>query len=198
MPAPSPVTFELRVSLLHLEPEIWRLLRVPHDIRMDRLHTVLQLAFGWTDSHLHQFHVIDREGRVKGYVGQPDPDAVGGPFGRRPPTQDETKRQLKNFLAKPGDRLGYEYDFGDGWLHSLELIAAQPQTTRLTSALCLDGARACPPEDCGGPPGYDNLLVAIADPQHPEHAEMKDWLGEFDPAEFKPDSVNRVLARMKI
>ena len=106
--------YDIWVSLMHIQPEIWRLIRVPADIRMDRLHDVLQVAFGWTDSHLHQFHVIDAKGGTKAYIGRPDPDFAG-----TTPTQDETKSLLKNFLTNPGDRIGYEYDFGDGWLHEI-------------------------------------------------------------------------------
>ena len=119
--------FEIRVSLLHVRPEVWRTIRVPADIRMDRLHGVLQEVLGWTDSHMHQFHVIDAKGGTKAYVGRPD-----GEFERDTRTQDETKRLLKNFLTKPGDRIGYEYDFGDGWLHEIKLEAVSPQTARLT------------------------------------------------------------------
>ena len=90
---PSPA-YDLRVTMLHIQPEIWRLIRVPADIRMDRLYEVLQIAVGWTDSHLHQFHVFDSNGRTKAFVKIPDPDFEG-----RTPTQDETKRLLKNFLA---------------------------------------------------------------------------------------------------
>jgi hypothetical protein len=198
MPAAKPLVFELRLSLLYVAPEVWRLLRVPDDIRMDRLDRVIQAAFGWTNSHLHQFHLIDAKGGIKGYVGRPDPDALPDIFGRRPPTQDETKRQLKNFLAKPGDRIGYEYDFGDGWLHSVELVSVHPQASRPATAICLDGARACPPEDCGGPPGYEQLLKTVGNPKAHDHAEMKEWLGEFDPAAFNLAATNRALTRFKL
>jgi hypothetical protein len=200
MPAAStrPLAFELRVSLLDVAPGVWRLIRVPHDIRMDRLDRVIQAAFGWTNSHLHQFHLIDAKGGINGYVGKLDPDAMSDIFGRRPPTQDETKRLLKNFLAKPGDRIGYEYDFGDGWLHSVELVAVHSQASRLTAAICLDGARTGPPEDCGGPPGYEQMLETVANPKHPEHAEMKEWLGEFDAAAFDLRATNRALARCRV
>jgi hypothetical protein len=198
MPGAPHSAFELRLSLLYVAPEVWRLIRVPHDIRMDRLDRVIQAAFGWTNSHMHQFHLIDAKGGTKGYVGKPDPDSIGVMFGRRPPTQDETKRILKNFLAKPGDRIGYEYDFGDGWLHSVELVAVHPQASRLAAAVCLDGARACPPEDCGGPPGYEQLLETVANPTAPDHAEMREWLGDFDPAAFDLPATNRALARLKL
>jgi len=196
MPAADPLVFDLRISLQYLAPEIWRLVRVPHDIRMDRLHLVIQIAFGWTDSHLHQFHLADAKGHLKGLVGTPDPDRPA--FGRRPPTQDETKRQLKNFFSKAGDFMAYEYDFGETWLHHLALVAVQTQTARLATPLCLDGARACPPEDCGGPPGFENLLVALADPKHPEHEEMKENFDDLDPAAFDLRATNRDLARLKV
>ena len=202
MPRPSasrPVAHDLRISLQYLQPEIWRLIRVPHDIRMDRLHHVLQMAFGWTNSHLHQFHLIDGAGNITGYVGKPDPDSPGDFLGRRSPTQNEAKRLLKNFIEKPGDRIGYEYDFGDSWLHDLTLAAVHEQTTRLTSPLCLDGARSGPPEDCGGPPGFEHLLDVLKKPKHREHAEMKGWLGDdFDPAAFDLTGINRALARTKV
>ena len=194
-----PLAFDLRVTLYYLQPEIWRLLRVPHDIRMDRLHGVLQTAFGWTNSHLHQFHVFDGTGKITGYVGQPDPDSPSVFLGRRPPTQDETRRLLKNFLAKPGDRLGYEYDFGDSWLHEITLAAVESQLRRLAHAVCLDGARACPPEDCGGPPGYERLLGILKKPKHPEYADTIEWLGSsFDPASFDLAATNRALAQVRV
>ena len=193
------LAFDLRISLRYLQPEIWRLIRVPHDIRMDRLDQVVQIAFGWTNSHMHQFHLINGEGKITGYVGKPDPDSPGVFLGRRPPTQDETKRLLKNFLEKPGDRIGYEYDFGDSWLHDITLAAVHEQTARLTSPLCLDGARAGPPEDCGGPPGFEHLLEVLKKPRHREYVEMRDWLGdEFDPAAFDLAGSNRALACLRI
>ena len=188
----STSAYEIRVTLMHISPEIWRLIRVPGDIRMDRLHDVLQAAFGWTDSHLHQFHVIDERGGTKAYVGRPNPDFAGST-----PTQDETKRLLKNFLAKPGDRLGYEYDFGDGWIHEVKLEAVHVQSARLTTPLCLDGARACPPEDCGGPPGFAHVLDAIANPKRADK-ELAEWVSDYDPAAFDLTAVNLTLGKRRI
>ena len=188
----STSAYEIRVPLMHIRPEIWRLIRVPSDIRMDRLHDVLQVAFGWTDSHLHQFHVIDAKGGTKAYVGRPNPDFAGST-----PTQDETKRLLKNFLAKPGDRLGYEYDFGDSWIHEVKLEAVHIQSARLTTPLCLDGAQACPPEDCGGPPGFARVLDAIANPKRADK-ELAESVGDYDPAVFDLTAVNRVLGKRRI
>jgi hypothetical protein len=191
------VAFDLRVTLLYIEPSIWRSIRVPHDIRMDKLDGVLQTAFGWTDSHLHQFHVIDANGKTKAYVGRPDPNSVLEGLGRRPVTQDETKRLLKNFLTQSGDWMRYEYDFGDGWLHEINLIEIHPQSARLSIALCLDGARAGPPEDCGGPPGFAGVLAAVANPSGADQ-EFSEWLGDYDPTAFDLRNINRALARRRI
>lgn len=185
-------TYDIRVTMFHIEPEIWRLLRVPADIRMDRLHDVLQIAMGWTDSHLHQFHVIDAKGGTKAFVGKPDPNFEGST-----PTQDETKRLLKNFLSKPGDRIGYEYDFGDGWLHEIKLVTVHSQSAWLGAALCLDGARACPPEDCGGVPGFQRVLTACANPKRADR-DLREWLGDYAPEAFDLAAKNRVLAKRKL
>jgi hypothetical protein len=194
-----PLSFDLRVTLYYVRPEVWRLLRVPHDIRMDRLHGVLQMAFDWTNSHLHQFHLMDEKGSITGYIGMCEPDSLGIFPARQPPAQDETKRLLKNFLSKPGDRIGYEYDFGDSWLHEITLAAVGSQPRRLTHASCLDGARACPPEDCGGPPGYDHLRAILKKPRHPEYAETIEWLGGgFDPAGFDLAGTNRALEHVRV
>jgi len=187
-----PSAYDIRVSLMHILPEIWRLIRISADIRMDRLHDVLQTALAWTDSHLHQFHVIDAKSGTKAYVGRPDPDFEG-----RTPTQDETKRLLKNFLTKPGDRIGYEYDFGDSWLHEIKLTAVHAQSARLSTPLCLDGARACPPEDCGGPSGFQDVLAALANRKR-AHKDLIEWLGDYDPAAFDLGAVNRLLAKRRI
>ncbi len=188
----SLLAYDIRVSLMHIQPEIWRLIRVPADIRMDRLHDVLQIALGWTDSHLHQFHVIDAKGGTKAYVGRPDPDFEG-----RTSTQDETKRLLKNFLAKPGNRIGYEYDFGDSWRHEIKLTAVHAQSVRLSTPLCMEGARACPPEDCGGVPGFEHVLAASTNPKRVVK-DLVEWLGDYDPTAFDLAAVNRVLARQRV
>ena len=181
-----------------MSKETWRLVRVPHDIRMDRLHEVLQYAMGWEQSHMHQFHLFDAAGTITGYVGIPEPGALM-PCEDDPTTQDETKRLLKNFLTKPGDRLGYEYDFGDSWLHEIALASVETLEKRLSRAACLAGARACPPEDCGGPPGYEDLLKIIKKPKHPEYDSMIEWVGEgFDPAAFDLTATNEVVGRCKV
>jgi hypothetical protein len=106
--------------------------------------------------------------------------------------------RLQQVLAKPGRKIVYEYDFGDGWEHAIVLEKVLSIDSKTRYPRCLDGARACPPEDCGGVPGYADFLEAIRDPDHEEHEQMRDWIGgEFDPEEFHLDLVNRELRTIR-
>jgi hypothetical protein len=172
--------YQLKVTLRGIRPPIWRRLRVSGAVTLARLHDVLQEAFGWTNSHLHQFRV----GREA--FGVPDRDGWGGPE-----VIDERRVWLDQ-VANAKSRLVYEYDFGDGWEHDVVVervdVASEPMP------ICLDGRRSRPPEDCGGPPGYENLLEALADPKHPEHAEMREWAGPyFQPEHLDLELVNKEL-----
>jgi hypothetical protein len=91
----------------------------------------------------------------------------------------------------------YEYDFGDSWEHEVALEKILEKDPNLKTPVCLDGAMACPPEDCGGIRGYYDYLAALADPKHPEHEEIREWMGEkFDPAKFDLKKINRSLKRL--
>lgn len=171
----------IKVTLRESSPPIWRRLLVPADMTLGEFHEVLQIAMGWTDTHLHHF-------TAKGvYYGTPDPEWDMD-------YRDERRVRLAALLKSPKDRLRYEYDFGDGWEHEVvveEVLAADPSGRY---PWVLAGKRACPPEDCGGIPGYFTLLAALADPAHPEHGELSDWVGEnFDPEKFDAEEVNRVF-----
>ena len=96
-------------------------------------------------------------------------------------------------VIRPGMTFRYDYDFGDGWEHDVRVVG----TTAADSPHCLDGARACPPEDCGGPGGYSELREALADPSHPDHDDLADWLGKpFDPAAFDREASDAALTRL--
>ncbi|WP_300016189.1 plasmid pRiA4b ORF-3 family protein [Pseudonocardia sp.] len=176
--------YRIKVTLRGVRPPVWRRLLVPPDTTLAGLHEILQVAMGWLDGHLHEFVAGTQ------LFGPPDPDA--GP-GRR----DEAGVQLDEVLRRSGDRLRYSYDFGDGWEHDIVLESMEAET--VDTARCTAGRRACPPEDCGGPWGYAELLAAVSDPGHPDHAERVEWAGPyFDPAEFDRAAVNdqlRALAR---
>ncbi len=182
-PEPGDAVFEVMITLLDVTPRVWRRLLVPAAMRLDRLHDTIQVAMGWTNSHLHAFRA---DGAEYGPV-LPDLDY-----------RDERKATLQRLVAKPGDRLVYSYDFGDDWEHEVvveRVLAAEPG---VRYPRCAAGARRCPPEDCGGSWGYAQLREILADPAHDEHADMLEWLeldagSEFDPAAFDAEAVNAAL-----
>jgi hypothetical protein len=157
-------------------------LLVPADITLAKLHGVLQDAMGWTNSHLHCFEI---EGRCIGMVGVEED---------HPELEDERRVRLASVLPKKGAKLVYRYDYGDDWEHVVEVDDVTGHDRRLAYPLCIGGARACPPEDCGGAGGYENLLSVLASPEHDEHDEMLTWIGgHFDPDGFDANSVNRLF-----
>ena len=173
----SRTVFQIKVSLKGSRPPIWRRLLVRDTVSLRNLHELLQFAMGWTDSHLHQF--------VKGETcyGSPHPEMV-----------DEKRAKLNSILRKPKDRILYEYDFGDGWLHDVVLERVLDADPKSKYPWLVAGKGACPPEDCGGLWGYYHLLEVLADPGHPEYDEMNDWLGkDFDATAFDVQEMNRIL-----
>lgn len=193
-PRPDVVTFRVRVDLRGAKPPIWRRLDLASDLPLDELHDVVQAAMGWTDSHLHAFtkgdsrHDRFAEHYLTAYDLEEGDEGVA-----------EWEVRLDEVLAKPGDRLLYTYDFGDGWEHTIRLEAVLDRPDDgAPAAVCVDGRRACPPEDCGGLPGYEEILEANARPEVEGTwgREMLDAYfpdGGFDPAAFDKAEVNRYL-----
>ena len=142
------------------------------------------MAMGWTDSHLHGF----RAGRDS--YGVPDPNFPGD-------FNNERNVRL-NKIADEGDTIIYDYDFGDSWEHDLKIEKLLPPEPGAHYPRCLKGSRACPPEDCGGPWGYQNLLDALKDPKHENHEEMLEWFGDgLDPEAFDLDDINEALKHIR-
>lgn len=167
--------FQLKVTLDDTRPPIWRRILVDGNSTLDQLHEVIQAAFGWWDYHLHEFEA----GGTR--YGVPDPDWDWGP-----PPRDERRTRLAS-IAGEGTRIAYVYDFGDSWDHRIVVEKVRAATDAVTLPACIDGRRACPPEDCGGTWGYRELLEILADPEHPEHHERRAWIGRpFDPEAFDP------------
>jgi hypothetical protein len=175
--------YQIKVTLDDTQPPIWRRIRVQGDFSLPRLHAVLQIVMGWTNSHLHGFRVNGR------YYGESDPDYDG-----LLDVIDERQVRLSQIAPDVGSHFVYEYDFGDSWDHELvvEQILSPPKEVQYP--LCMDGYRACPPEDVGVVGGYAELLAAIHNPRHPEHAEWIQWVGgKFDPEAFDLQSANELL-----
>ena len=185
----SPTICQIKVTLLGTKPPIWRRLLIPADITLERLHKVIQVAMGWQDCHLHEFRI------GKQRFGPPDPMAqvFGGPR-----TTSEKKTALYSVLDRVRSKARYLYDFGDDWDHEILLekfLAPEPGETY---PRCIAGAGQGPPEDCGGVPGFYDLLDALADPKHPQHDDLVEWMGgEFDPAAFHLELVNQRLRRLQ-
>lgn len=186
---PPRVACRLHVELRHVRPKVWRRLLVPDTVSLAKLHRVLQAAMGWTNSHLHQFEV----GRAR--YGQPMPD---WDLMDDEPIVDERRVTLADALSS-AQSMRYVYDFGDGWEHRIRLETAEPLQAGVRLPACLAGANACPPEDVGGPPGFEYFLDAIADPKHPEHADLLAWGGgEYDPRRFDLTAINAALRRIRL
>ena len=175
---------EIKIELREVRPAVLRRVQVPGELTLAGLHEVVQVAMGWTDSHLHEFDVDGAR------YGQGDPDWGFDEV------RDEARAALFR-LVGPGDRMGYLYDFGDGWAHRLTVEKVLAPEPGVRYPRCVSGRRACPPEDVGGPWGYDGFLAALADPGHPEHERYREWMGgTFDPAAFDLDAVNEALAEL--
>ena len=175
--------YQIKISLIGVKPPIWRTVLVSSDIGLGAFHDVIQVAMGWTNSHLHQFIAN------QGFYGIPDDDF-------ELEMEDETKYKLSQLLKKEKDTITYEYDFGDSWEHKILLEKILPDDGKSVLPVCIKGKRACPPEDCGGIWGYEELLETISNPKHPDHEDMLEWLGgEFDPEEFDLEEVNGDLAK---
>jgi hypothetical protein len=180
---------QLEVVLGGSKPRIWRRLQVPGNANLGWLHAVLQIAMGWTNSHLHHFLTVDARYSDPRFN---DEMSLGDE-----PDRDEAKATLLQIAPEEGARFVYEYDFGDSWEHEIVVEKILPAAP-VKVALCVDGACACPPEDCGGIWGYENLLKALKNPKHPEHRSLKEWIGgAFDPKAFDPGNINFWLGKLK-
>lgn len=169
-------SLRLRASLREIAPEIWRVLLVRESSSLATLHAVLQRAMGWTNSHLYEFEIN----------GQRFTDLeTWEPFGDDEAPGDCRAIRLRDLALKEGSIFTYLYDFGDHWLHDVTVEEIGPISKGETLPRCTAGARACPPEDCGGTHGYFDLLEALHDSSHPEHASSRVWVGgRFDPETF--------------
>jgi hypothetical protein len=182
------VVYQFKITLLDSRPPIWRRILVP-DGTLDDLHEAIQTAMGWTNSHLHQFEIARKR--------YGDPELLDDGWG-----DSEVISTLDTPLSellggkRPPKKFHYEYDFGDGWEHLIEFEGAAPAESGKKYPCCVEGARACPPEDCGGVWGYAHFLEVMGNPRHEEHEFLSEWIGgEFGPEEFNPAEASKSMRK---
>jgi Plasmid pRiA4b ORF-3-like protein len=175
---PPEGSLQIRVELRDVEPAVWRRILVPDGITMADLAEILLIVMGWGNAHLHLFEVGDE------IYGAADDEAEDDEI-------DESSVIVADALGRH-DRFFFEYDFGDGWEHDVVIEERSPSMVEF--AHCLGGQNACPPENVGGPAGYEDFLEAIADPDHESHGRYLEWVGgSFDPFQFDIEAVNAQL-----
>lgn len=173
--------YELKVALKEIRPQIWRVIQVPSDTNLRRMHKILQTAMGWQNYHLYIFTMDGNR------YSEPNSDWD---------VMDSRMLTLNKIFEGGKTSFQYEYDMGDSWMHEITLKKKiESDNTKLA---CIGGAQACPPEDCGGVPGYYQLLEAIADPKNEEHEAMIEWVGkDYDPEAFDIAATDRTLKRLR-
>lgn len=179
---------QLHIELAEVRPKVWRRVLVPETITLAKLHAVIQAAFGWGHAHLHEF--VGRDGQR---------------YGERDPLYDTpgevaSERTRLTTALMGGRTMRYVYDFGDYWEHRIKLEKTYAPDRQVKLPYCTDGAAATPPEDCGGAPGYEEFIAAMADPTHEEHADMAKWIGRdsWDPNAFNAAEANARLEYVKV
>lgn len=182
MPAKVTTIYQLKIVLQGIQPQIWRRIQVPADIDLHDLHVAIQAAMGWTNSHLHSF---DFEGI--GYTAHYEEGDL-----EELRMEDERGVALSELISAPKDAFTYDYDFGDSWEHIVTLEKVLSPIADTKYPLCLEGKRACPPEDCGGVYGYASLLKILRKPSHEDYQDMKTWVGrKFDPEAYDVESFGK-------
>ena len=173
----KPITiYQFKITLLGTNPKIWRRIQIP-DCKLNNLHSHIQAVMGWENSHLHHF---DIKGVRHGIPEHLDLEGDGGII-------DSKKIRVSQLVPEDGKKIAfrYTYDFGDNWEHEVLFEGIMKPSPETTYPVCVEGERACPPENCGGPHGYEHLLEVLADPKHEEHRDLLEWVSEdFDPELF--------------
>ena len=187
------VAYVVRVDLQHMKPPVWRRLRVASDMALPQFKDVVLAAMSWSGGHLHQFTM-----GTSGKSWQSDPFVTPWMVSEGYEGVPEADVRLDQVLKHPGDRIYLDYDFGDGWVHTIRLEKIEPWDQGAPDAVCLAGRRACPPEDIGGPWGFEELLEwfegKIAPEDRVRAAELAEWLPEgYDPKFFSVAETNEVL-----
>lgn len=185
--------YQFKIVMKEITPIIWRRIIVPETYNFWDLHVAIQDAMGWQDYHLHLFRIRRKHSHRVTEIGIPDEDRFEG----EPEILPGWEIPILEYFYDVGITSDYIYDFGDHWEHEIVLEGILIREKGVKYPKCLDGARACPPEDCGGVPGYYHFLEVISDPDNEEYDELITWVGgaydpnKFDPANIKFDNPKR-------
>jgi len=172
--------YQFKIILSDIKPPIWRRIQIPETYSFWDLHVAITDAMGWADYHLHEFQMKDLSTMEEVRIGMPDEDEDWGIE-----TLLDYKQKISDYFSMENKKAIYLYDFGDGWHHILQLEKIIPKEKNTNYPICTSGKRACPPEDCGGIGGYEDILKIMKNPKHKEYKDMITWLGgKFDPENF--------------
>lgn len=183
-------TLTFHLHLLGVQPQVTRTFKVSSEGSMYQLHHIIQIIMGWKNYHLYQFE-------VDGVVYE-DPRFNDECIDDNEVTStDVRKLSVGEVFHAVGTSAKYEYDFGDGWMHHLELVDISNHPVQEVLPQVISGENACPPEDCGGTFGYQELLAVLKNPKHPEYQETLEWVGStFKPEKFSVAHVNKQLRNL--
>lgn len=184
-------SIQLRVNIIDTKPLIWRRILVPADVSAYEFHHILQHTMGWCNRHLFEFHYSFFQLSLVDEMGETIPVGKG--------KSDMEKVTLGEMAGQVRNSFIYLYDIGDNWEHRVTVEEFSDQ--KLDHAICLEGERACPPEDCGGVPGYYEMLKMLKNKFHKDHLMWTKWLKEYDPNweknRFDIDEVNENLKKFR-
>lgn len=191
MAASSDIIYQFKISLKRSKPPIWRRIQVPSTYSFFDMHAVIQNAMGWLGGHLHEFNMKHPVTGQKIHIGEPR-------AGFGPEVFSEDHAQIGQYFIAEKQKAIYLYDFGDGWYHDIVLEKILTSEVNVHYPRCIAGKRACPPEDCGGVDGYAELLYILANPEHQQYQDKKEWMEEmgledFDPEKFDVNSTSASL-----
>ena len=163
---------QMKISLDGIRPQIWRRFIVESSISLEKLHEIIQIVMGWDNCHLYSF-------------------SIGG---------DETSKKmtLKDLGLREKGMIGYVYDFGDNWEHTIIVEKITSSDKKIETPRCIAGARNCPPEDCGSVPGYEDVVEAMKKPKSRKAREYIEWFGDiYSPVRFDISEINNNLKEQK-
>ncbi len=176
--------YQFKITLQCIKPPIWRRIQVPKTYTFWDLHIAIQDAMGWSDSHLHEFRILNPSTGLEVNIGLPDEELDKEIL-------TDWNQKIADYFTMENPSADYIYDFGDNWEHKIKLERILPREQNVNYPVCIKGKGACPPEDCGGIYGYYNLLEIISDPENEEYEELMEWVGgKFDPEHFDVKEVS--------